>query len=99
MRVWTEADVRALGVTTDLVTAGSVLGLSRNTAYGLNAEGRFPTRVLTLGSQYRVPVSDLLSLLGLDGEAAPGSAAPAPTTPGRRRARHVDGATITTLPA
>lgn len=89
MRVWTEADVRGLGVVTDLMTAASVIGISRNTAYGLNAAGRFPTRVLALGSQYRVPVSDLLSLLGLTptrSEAGPASPAVALTVPQPARA-------------
>ncbi len=65
MRAWSEAEVRALGVTTDLVTAGSVLGIGRNAAYALNAEGRFPVPVLSLGSVYRVPVAGLLEVLGL----------------------------------
>ncbi len=80
-RAWTAEEVRALGVTTDLVTAGSVLGIGRVTAYALNGQGRFPTRVLPLGSRYRVPVSDLLSLLGLaqnSSETGPASPALAP---------------------
>ncbi len=98
-RTWTAEEVRALGVTTDLVTGGSVVGLSRGTTYRLNAEGALPFRVLRLGAQYRVPVADLLRLLGLDGEEVPGSAAPATTTRASGRARHVDGATISPLPA
>ncbi len=66
VRTWTAEDVRALGVTTDLVTAGSVLGLSRNVAYRLVHEGQFPVRVLHLGARYRVPVVDLLGVLGIE---------------------------------
>lgn len=58
--------MRELGVATDLVTAGEVLGLSRNVSYRLAAEGAFPVRVLRLGAQHRVPVADLLGLLGID---------------------------------
>ncbi len=76
MKTWSEADVRALGVTTDLVTAGSVLGIGRNAAYALNAERRFPAPVLALGASYRVPVAGLLRLLGLEpptGDVAAGT--------------------------
>lgn len=66
MKAWNEADVRGLGVTTDLVTAGSVLGIGRNAAYALNADGRFPVPVLALGATYRVPVAGLLRVLGLE---------------------------------
>lgn len=62
---WTVERVRALGVVTDLLTAGEVLGLSRNSTYRLNAEGQFPVPVLTLGSTYRVPVAGLIELLGI----------------------------------
>ncbi len=81
---WTEAQVRALGVTTDLVTGGSIVGLSRGTTYRLNAERALPFRVLRLGSQYRVPVADLLEVLGLTPnvrEAGPASPATAPLAP------------------
>lgn len=76
MKTWTETDVRALGVTTDLVTAGSVLGIGRNAAYALNTEGRFPAPVLALGATYRVPVAGLLRLLGLE---PPAGDVPPPT--------------------
>ncbi len=65
-RPWTADTVRGLGVTTDLVTAGSVLGLSRNVSYQLAAAGQFPIRVLHLGARYRVPVAALLKLLEID---------------------------------
>jgi hypothetical protein len=65
-RVWTEQEVRALGVTTDLVTAGSVLGLSRNVSYRLASQGGFPVPVLQLGERKRVSVVELLRVLGLE---------------------------------
>ena len=66
--VWTPEQVRALGVTTDVVTAGQILGLSRNSAYRLARAGTFPVPVLRVGAQYRVPVAALLTALGLDAE-------------------------------
>lgn len=93
-RHWTADDVRALGVRTDLVTAGSVLGLSRGQAYELARRGEFPCRHLKLGSRYVVPVSGLLALLGLDqpphGEAAAPTAASALTDTPMQRS-HNDG--------
>ncbi|HWC35810.1 MAG TPA: DNA-binding protein [Mycobacteriales bacterium] len=65
MRRWSTAEVRGLGVTTDLVTAGSVLGIGRTVAYELAREDRFPVPVLRLGRQWRVPVAPLLAELGV----------------------------------
>ena len=48
---WTVQRVRALGVVTDLPTAGQVLGLSRTTAYALARQGRFPTRNTGVGKR------------------------------------------------
>jgi hypothetical protein len=61
----TVADVLALPPAVDVVTAGRALGIGRTTAYALARTGRFPCRVLTVGSSYRVPTADLLTLLGL----------------------------------
>ena len=72
-RVWTEQAIRDLGVSTDLVTAASVLGFGRTTAYAMVAAGTFPVPVLRVGRIYRVPVAPLLRLLGLT--------APPPTDP------------------
>lgn len=63
--VWSEEAVRALGVRTDLVTAGSVLGIGRNRSYELAAAGEFPCRVIRAGSRYVIPTADLLRVLGL----------------------------------
>ncbi|MDH6465733.1 hypothetical protein M2302_005935 [Micromonospora sp. A200] len=68
---WTETDVRALGVTTAVVTAGQILGLSRNTAYRLARAGAFPVPVIQAGYQYRIPVAGLLAALRLTTPATP----------------------------
>jgi excisionase family DNA binding protein len=64
-RVWSRDEVRALGVTTDLSTAASVLGLGRTKAYELAARGDFPFTVWRVGRRYRVPTAPLLSMLEL----------------------------------
>jgi hypothetical protein len=67
--MWTVEQVRQLGTTTDVVTAGQVLGLSRNTAYRLARLDQFPVPVLRAGAQYRVPVAGLLAALHIAVEA------------------------------
>ncbi|MET7398013.1 helix-turn-helix domain-containing protein [Dactylosporangium sp. NPDC005572] len=63
---WTDEAIRALGATTDVVTAGQILGLSRNTAYTLARTGTFPVPVIKAGAKYRVPVPALLAALRPD---------------------------------
>lgn len=67
---WTEEAVRDLGVRTNLDTSNSVLGMSRNTGYGLAAKGEYPVKVLRIGRKYVVPVAGLLEALGLNDEEA-----------------------------
>jgi hypothetical protein len=64
--VWTVERVRALGVTTDLVTAGAVLGMGRSTAYKLARTNQFPVPVLKVGARYLVAVAHLLAALGVE---------------------------------
>lgn len=64
-QTWTLAGVRGLGATTDLLTAGQILGLSRNTTYRLARAGAFPVPVMKAGARYRVPVAGLLAVLHL----------------------------------
>jgi hypothetical protein len=66
---WTAEQVRQLGTTTDVVTAGQILGLSRNTAYRLARLGQFPVPVLRAGAQYRVPLAGLLAALHIAADA------------------------------
>ncbi len=80
-RAWSEADVRALGVTCDVVTAGSVLGIGRAAAYQLAARDQLGVPVLHLGSRLRVPVAGLLVALGLPLTPIPDSEAGSPTPP------------------
>jgi len=61
---WTPDRIRALGVITGLVTAGQILGISRNLAYHQARTGTFPTPVHQVGRTYRVHISDLLTHLG-----------------------------------
>jgi hypothetical protein len=65
-RSWSVKKVRALGMTTDVVTAGSVLGLGRTVSYQRAREGRFPVPVRKVGDRYLVVVADLLQALGVD---------------------------------
>jgi hypothetical protein len=62
---WSVEQIRALGVTTDIVTAGSVLGIGRTTAYRLARSGEFPVPLLKVGNRYLVAVAHLLSAVGL----------------------------------
>lgn len=63
---WTVDAVRALGTTTDIVTAGAVLGIGRSTAYQLAREGQFPVPVTRVGRRYIVGVPHLLHAIGVD---------------------------------
>jgi predicted DNA-binding transcriptional regulator AlpA len=65
MKAWTADEVRALGVTTELVTAGATLGLGRSASYELARRGEFPVPVLRIGRRYRVVTQHLLEFLGL----------------------------------
>jgi hypothetical protein len=65
-RVWTVQAVRDLGVTTDVETAGAVLGIGRSKAYELAKAGEFPVRVVRIGRRYVVPVAAILQLLVIE---------------------------------
>lgn len=64
---WTAAQVAALPVTVDLVTAGSVFGMGRTKSHELARAGSFPVAVLRLGARYLVPTSPIKRLLLGDG--------------------------------
>jgi hypothetical protein len=57
--------VRALGITTDVETAGSILGIGRSKAYALAKAGRFPAKTIRVGRSYVVSVPAILELLGV----------------------------------
>jgi hypothetical protein len=63
---WTGDAVRGLGLTTDIETAGAILGVGRTKAYELARTGQFPVKVLRIGKRYLVPVPAILHLLDLD---------------------------------
>ena len=60
----------------DLVTAARMLGVGRTVAYQLVRQGRWPTPILRIGHQIRVPSAPLLALLCMSPDPEPG----APTT-------------------
>lgn len=71
---WTPEAVRALGVRTDVPTAGAILGgLSRTQAYEAVKAGKFPVPVIAVGHRLVVPVQPILDLLRLDAPT-PGAA-------------------------
>jgi hypothetical protein len=63
-RAWTVQAVQALGVTTDVETAGAILGVGRTKAYELAKSGEFPVKIIRVGRRYLVPTPALLQLLG-----------------------------------
>lgn len=70
-RAWTPADVRALGVRTDLVTACEIAyGARRTKAYELFRRGELDFPAVKVGSRVVVPVAALCRFLGFELEAA-----------------------------
>ena len=61
---WTPDAIRSLGVTTDVATAGAILGIGRTKSYALAKSGQFPVPVLGVGRRYVVPTPAILVLLG-----------------------------------
>lgn len=66
-RAWTPAEVRALGVRTDLVTACEVAyGVGRTKAYELHRRGELDFPAVRVGNRVVVPVAALCRFLGID---------------------------------
>jgi hypothetical protein len=61
----TRAELLALPVMVDLVTAAKALGIGRTRAFELVRRGGFPVPVLRVGHTYRVPTAALLQLVGI----------------------------------
>jgi hypothetical protein len=61
---WTAEAVLNLGMTTDVETAGAILGIGRTKAYELAKNGEFPVKLLRIGRRYVVPIPALMALLG-----------------------------------
>lgn len=60
-----ETEISALGVSTDIQTACAALGISKSAGYLAVREGRFPCRVIAVGSRYVVPTAGLREILGM----------------------------------
>jgi hypothetical protein len=84
--VWTAADVIALGVRTDVPTAGEILaGLCADESYRAVKRGNFPVPVLKVGRRLVVPVAPILELLGINPDTnVDGLAPPGPPTEHRK---------------
>jgi predicted DNA-binding transcriptional regulator AlpA len=76
----TATEVRRLPAVVDVVTAAEVLGIGRTVAYELIRTDAFPTPVLRVGHQIKIPTAYLIELLGLSTE--PGTAFPQPPSAG-----------------
>jgi predicted site-specific integrase-resolvase len=74
MEGMTRAELLALPVVVDLVTAAKALGIGRTRAFELARRGEFPVPVLRVGMTYRVPTTPLRRLLGIEGEDGSASA-------------------------
>lgn len=57
------AELLALPAAVDLTTAARALGIGRTKSQELARSGQWPTPLLRLGAQYRVPTAALLRLL------------------------------------
>lgn len=66
-------DLDNLPPTVDLPTAARILGISRSAAYELARGDGWPTPILRLGRNLRVPTAPLLALLGVPRPATPSS--------------------------
>jgi hypothetical protein len=74
-RVWTEEEIDALGVSTDLVTACSALGIGgRTKAYQLHQQGELPFPTIKAGNRIVCPTAPIRALLGLPRSPRPSSA-------------------------
>lgn len=58
------ADLASLPPVMGLPAAARLLGIGRTTAYRLVRDGTWPTRVLRLGRQMRIPTAQIFDLLG-----------------------------------
>jgi hypothetical protein len=62
------AELLALDVTVDIVTAGRAFRFGKEKTYELAQADEFPCRVLKLGKRYCVTKADLLEAVGLTAE-------------------------------
>ena len=76
----TDDELLRLPVLLTVPVAGRVLGVGRTVAYQLVRRDQWPTPVIRVGGQIRIPRTPLLELLGLPTPEA----TPPPETPARR---------------
>ncbi|NUW33425.1 hypothetical protein HTZ77_18600 [Nonomuraea sp. SMC257] len=58
-------EILSLPPTVDLATGNRVFGIGRSTGYTLAKEGRYPCKLIRVGSTYRVVTADLHRALDL----------------------------------
>jgi hypothetical protein len=66
----TATEVRSLPAIVHVVTAAEVLGIGPTVAYELVLTDRFPTPVIRVGHQIKIPTAYLIELLGLSTDRA-----------------------------
>jgi hypothetical protein len=67
----TDDDLRRLPPLLTVPLAGRVLGIGRTVAYQLVRQGEWPTPVIRVGGQIRIPRAPLLTLIGVSTDATP----------------------------
>ena len=77
----TRDELLALPAALDVETAARVLGVGLTTARDLVRRGQWPSPVLRVGRQYRIPTAPLLAVLGIASDVRQ---ARAPTSPPAR---------------
>lgn len=85
----TDDELRRLPPLLTVPEAGRVLGIGRTLAYQLVRRGEWPTPVIRVGAQIRIPRAPLLELIGIS--TAPPTAPPSSNSRGRIRSRRHEG--------
>jgi Helix-turn-helix domain len=65
MKPLTFSELHTLPTVVDLMTAARALGIGRSKAYQLASTGKFPCRIIRIGTHYNIPTADLLKVLGV----------------------------------
>ncbi|MGH3721278.1 MAG: DNA-binding protein [Pseudonocardiaceae bacterium] len=65
MQPLTFDQLHALPTVVNLMTAARALGIGRTKAYQLAHTGQFPVRIIRVGTNYHIPTTDLLTVLGV----------------------------------
>jgi hypothetical protein len=69
MEPMTHEELAALPTTTTIEIAARALGLGRTRAYQLARAGRFPCKIIRIGTSYRVVTADLQRLIAGNGNS------------------------------